>query len=53
MPDEVCAKLEELRAAGVEYDLLTVGGGVEQRRRFMVEFMPIFARGAPVATAAE
>jgi alkanesulfonate monooxygenase SsuD/methylene tetrahydromethanopterin reductase-like flavin-dependent oxidoreductase (luciferase family) len=39
-PDEVCAKLAALRAAGAEYVLLTVGGGTSQLRRFAREIMP-------------
>jgi len=52
-PDEICAGLEALRAAGVDYVLLTIAGGREQLRRFARDIMPVFARSAPVADAAE
>jgi alkanesulfonate monooxygenase SsuD/methylene tetrahydromethanopterin reductase-like flavin-dependent oxidoreductase (luciferase family) len=39
-PDEICAKLEALRAAGVEYVILTLLGGINQLRRFARDVMP-------------
>ena len=42
-PDEVCAMLEALSKAGVEYVLLTISGGKEQLRRFAREIMPEFS----------
>jgi len=51
-PDQICAGLEALHAAGVDYVLLTVQGGAEQVRRFAREIMPAFA-GASAAAAAE
>jgi alkanesulfonate monooxygenase SsuD/methylene tetrahydromethanopterin reductase-like flavin-dependent oxidoreductase (luciferase family) len=44
-PDEICASLEALRAAGVEYVILTLFGGVGQLRRFARDIMPAFAGG--------
>jgi alkanesulfonate monooxygenase SsuD/methylene tetrahydromethanopterin reductase-like flavin-dependent oxidoreductase (luciferase family) len=41
-PDEICAKLTELQAAGVEYVILTLFGGVQQLQRFAREVMPAF-----------
>lgn len=40
--DQICAKLEEHRDAGVEYILLTMHGGSEQLRRFARDVMPAF-----------
>jgi len=51
-PDEICAKLMALRAAGVRYVILAFAGGVEQLRWFARDIMPEFS-GAPVAHAAE
>ena len=51
-PDEICAMLEALQNAGVEYILLTISGGQEQLRRFAREIMPAFA-DRPTARAAE
>lgn len=51
-PDEIADMLEELRAAGVVYVLLTIAGGVDQLRRFARELMPVFAQ-EPAARAAE
>jgi alkanesulfonate monooxygenase SsuD/methylene tetrahydromethanopterin reductase-like flavin-dependent oxidoreductase (luciferase family) len=51
-PDQICAGLEALRAAGVDYVLLTVQGGAEQVRRFARDILPAFA-GASAAAAAE
>ena len=42
-PDEICAMLESLQKANVEYLLLTIAGGQEQLRRFAREIMPGFA----------
>ena len=52
-PEEICAKLEDLRHAGVRYVLLTVAGGIAQLHRIAREIMPAFARSASVAEAAE
>jgi alkanesulfonate monooxygenase SsuD/methylene tetrahydromethanopterin reductase-like flavin-dependent oxidoreductase (luciferase family) len=52
-PDEICAKLEKLQHAGVQYVLLTIAGGIAQLHRLAREIMPAFARGAPTAQAAE
>jgi alkanesulfonate monooxygenase SsuD/methylene tetrahydromethanopterin reductase-like flavin-dependent oxidoreductase (luciferase family) len=52
-PDEICAKLEKLQDAGVQYVLLTVAGGIAQLHRLAREIMPAFARGASTAQAAE
>jgi alkanesulfonate monooxygenase SsuD/methylene tetrahydromethanopterin reductase-like flavin-dependent oxidoreductase (luciferase family) len=40
--DEICAKLTELQAAGVEYVILTLFGGTSQLQRFAREIMPAF-----------
>ena len=43
-PDEIAAKLDSLRAAGVAHVLLNGGGaGVANLRRFAREVMPVFA----------
>jgi alkanesulfonate monooxygenase SsuD/methylene tetrahydromethanopterin reductase-like flavin-dependent oxidoreductase (luciferase family) len=42
-PDRICEKLEALRAAGVQYVLLTPLGAKEQLRRFARDIMPAFA----------
>src|SRR5581483_5571189 len=44
-PDEIAAKLQRLRALGVEYVLLNGGGGVvsDSLSRFAREVMPAFA----------
>jgi alkanesulfonate monooxygenase SsuD/methylene tetrahydromethanopterin reductase-like flavin-dependent oxidoreductase (luciferase family) len=42
-PDEICRMLEALRAAGVDYVILTLLGGVAQLRRFARDIMPVFA----------
>ncbi|MHB8465436.1 MAG: LLM class flavin-dependent oxidoreductase, partial [Acidimicrobiales bacterium] len=42
-PDEIRARLEALRAVGVEYVLLSIFGGAEQLRRFAREVMPAFS----------
>jgi alkanesulfonate monooxygenase SsuD/methylene tetrahydromethanopterin reductase-like flavin-dependent oxidoreductase (luciferase family) len=52
-PDEICAKLENLQHAGVQYVLLTVAGGIAQLHRLAREIMPAFARSPPSAQAAE
>jgi alkanesulfonate monooxygenase SsuD/methylene tetrahydromethanopterin reductase-like flavin-dependent oxidoreductase (luciferase family) len=46
-PDEIRAKLTALSDAGVEYVLLTVGGGKSQLQRFAREIMPAFAVETP------
>jgi alkanesulfonate monooxygenase SsuD/methylene tetrahydromethanopterin reductase-like flavin-dependent oxidoreductase (luciferase family) len=45
-PDEICAKVDALRAAGVEYIIVTLLGGKEQLRRFARDVMASFATGA-------
>jgi alkanesulfonate monooxygenase SsuD/methylene tetrahydromethanopterin reductase-like flavin-dependent oxidoreductase (luciferase family) len=50
-PDEICAALEALRAAGVAYVLLTISGGIDQLRRFARDVMPAFARSTAAAAA--
>ena len=52
-PDEIAAGLAALRAAGVDYVLLTVQGGREQVRRFARDIMPAFASARTAADAAE
>jgi alkanesulfonate monooxygenase SsuD/methylene tetrahydromethanopterin reductase-like flavin-dependent oxidoreductase (luciferase family) len=52
-PDEICAALEALQEAGVNYVLLTIAGGSGQLRRFAREIMPAVARSVPAADAAE
>ncbi len=52
-PDEICAMLEALQDAGVDYVLLTIAGGSAQLRRFAREIMPVFAGSRPAADAAE
>ena len=52
-PEEICAKLEDLRHAGVRYVLLTVAGGIAQLHRIAREIMPAFAHSASAAEAAE
>ena len=44
--------LEALRAAGVDYVILTLLGGVAQLRRFARDIMPAFA-GKPAQPAAK
>jgi alkanesulfonate monooxygenase SsuD/methylene tetrahydromethanopterin reductase-like flavin-dependent oxidoreductase (luciferase family) len=41
--DEIAAELEALRAAGVEYVIMSCGGSREALRRFARELMPAFA----------
>jgi alkanesulfonate monooxygenase SsuD/methylene tetrahydromethanopterin reductase-like flavin-dependent oxidoreductase (luciferase family) len=45
--DEICAKLNALEAAGVEYIIMTIPGGKENLRRFAREIMPRFADKQP------
>jgi alkanesulfonate monooxygenase SsuD/methylene tetrahydromethanopterin reductase-like flavin-dependent oxidoreductase (luciferase family) len=52
-PDEIAAGLEALRAAGVEYVLLTIAGGRAQLARFARDIMPAFAGATAAAAAAE
>jgi alkanesulfonate monooxygenase SsuD/methylene tetrahydromethanopterin reductase-like flavin-dependent oxidoreductase (luciferase family) len=52
-PDEICEGLAQLRGAGAAYVLLTIAGGAAQLRRFATEIMPVFARPANAADAAE
>ena len=42
-PDEIAEKLAGLRAAGVEYVIMSCGGSRESLRRFAREIMPAFA----------
>jgi alkanesulfonate monooxygenase SsuD/methylene tetrahydromethanopterin reductase-like flavin-dependent oxidoreductase (luciferase family) len=46
-PEEITAKLQTLRAAGIEYVLLNSVGGLETLRRFARDVLPAFA-GASV-----
>ncbi len=47
-PDQICRKIEKLRAAGIEYLLLNGGGtSRENLRRFAREIMPHFRDSAP------
>jgi alkanesulfonate monooxygenase SsuD/methylene tetrahydromethanopterin reductase-like flavin-dependent oxidoreductase (luciferase family) len=48
MPDEIAAKLESLRHAGIGYVLLNGPGSREQLHRFAREVMPAFAGPAKV-----
>ena len=41
-PDEIAAKLEALRAVGVDYVLLSGQGSRDNLRRFAREIMPTF-----------
>jgi alkanesulfonate monooxygenase SsuD/methylene tetrahydromethanopterin reductase-like flavin-dependent oxidoreductase (luciferase family) len=50
-PDEIAAKLEALRKAGVAYVILSYGGSRDSLRRFARDIMPAFA-DEPVAAAA-
>jgi len=52
-PEEIRAKLEELRQAGAKYVLLTFSGGVVQLHRFAREVMPSFSSLADAPRAAE
>jgi alkanesulfonate monooxygenase SsuD/methylene tetrahydromethanopterin reductase-like flavin-dependent oxidoreductase (luciferase family) len=52
-PDEICAKLETLQQAGVQYVLLIVAGGIAQLHRAAREIMPAFSRSVSAARAAE
>jgi alkanesulfonate monooxygenase SsuD/methylene tetrahydromethanopterin reductase-like flavin-dependent oxidoreductase (luciferase family) len=53
--DQICRKLEALRAGGVEYVIVNFGGSRENIRRFARDVMPAFANEsrAPVAAAAK
>jgi alkanesulfonate monooxygenase SsuD/methylene tetrahydromethanopterin reductase-like flavin-dependent oxidoreductase (luciferase family) len=53
MPDEICAGLADLRAAGAQYILLIFSGGVAQLQRFAREVMPAFSPRADTPQAAE
>jgi alkanesulfonate monooxygenase SsuD/methylene tetrahydromethanopterin reductase-like flavin-dependent oxidoreductase (luciferase family) len=53
MPDEICAGLADLRAAGAQYILLIFSGGVAQLARFAREVMPAFSPRADTPQAAE
>ncbi len=53
-PDEICAKVERLRAQGVEYLLLNGGGtSRENLRRFAKEVMVHFRDEDPIKAAAD
>jgi alkanesulfonate monooxygenase SsuD/methylene tetrahydromethanopterin reductase-like flavin-dependent oxidoreductase (luciferase family) len=52
-PDQIRAMLDDLRAAGVHYVLLTIAGGREHMRAFARDIMPAFAAPAVAADAAE
>jgi alkanesulfonate monooxygenase SsuD/methylene tetrahydromethanopterin reductase-like flavin-dependent oxidoreductase (luciferase family) len=52
-PNEICAMLEVLQEAGVEYVLLITAGGIEQLHRVAREIMPAFTHSMPAADAAE
>jgi len=51
--DQICRKLEALRAGGVEYVIVNFGGSRRNIQRFAREVMPAFADPAPVAAAAQ
>jgi alkanesulfonate monooxygenase SsuD/methylene tetrahydromethanopterin reductase-like flavin-dependent oxidoreductase (luciferase family) len=52
-PDEITAKLETLRRAGVDYVIMSAGGSRDSLRRFAREIMPAFAdESAKAGTAA-
>jgi alkanesulfonate monooxygenase SsuD/methylene tetrahydromethanopterin reductase-like flavin-dependent oxidoreductase (luciferase family) len=54
-PDEIAAKLEALRRAGVDYVIMSCGNSRESLRRFAREIMPAFASlpaEAPAASTA-
>ena len=48
-PDEIVAKLEKLKAMGVEYLLLNGGSSRENLRRFSREVMPSFSESPDIA----
>jgi alkanesulfonate monooxygenase SsuD/methylene tetrahydromethanopterin reductase-like flavin-dependent oxidoreductase (luciferase family) len=49
-PDEIAAKLDRLRAAGIEHVLLNgAGGAVANLRRFAHEVMPAYSGGTRAA----
>jgi alkanesulfonate monooxygenase SsuD/methylene tetrahydromethanopterin reductase-like flavin-dependent oxidoreductase (luciferase family) len=51
-PDEIFDKIQALRAVGVEYILVSIGGGArESLRRFAREIMPEFTNGVSSAVA--
>jgi alkanesulfonate monooxygenase SsuD/methylene tetrahydromethanopterin reductase-like flavin-dependent oxidoreductase (luciferase family) len=51
-PDQIAAKIEKLKALGVEYVLLNGGGPARDNlRRFAREVMPAFSRDAKVLVA--
>jgi len=51
--DQICRKLEALRAGGVEYVIVNFGGSRQNIRRFARDVMPAFADARPVAVAAK
>jgi alkanesulfonate monooxygenase SsuD/methylene tetrahydromethanopterin reductase-like flavin-dependent oxidoreductase (luciferase family) len=53
--DQICRKLDALRAGGVEYVIVNFGGSLENIRRFARDVMPAFADAPrrPVAAAAK
>ena len=50
-PDEIAAKLDALRKAGVEYVILSCGSSRESLRRFARDIMPTFADTREAAIA--
>ena len=52
-PDEICRKIEALRAGGVEYMIVNFGGSRKNIRRFARDIMPVFAAKPALAAAAK
>jgi alkanesulfonate monooxygenase SsuD/methylene tetrahydromethanopterin reductase-like flavin-dependent oxidoreductase (luciferase family) len=52
-PDDIAAKLEALRAGGVEYVMINFGGSRDNIRRFARDIMPAFAGEPAIAAAAK
>jgi alkanesulfonate monooxygenase SsuD/methylene tetrahydromethanopterin reductase-like flavin-dependent oxidoreductase (luciferase family) len=50
-PEDIAAKLQSLRAVGVEYVLLNSAGGLASLRRFAHEILPAFADTPRLRTA--
>ena len=50
-PDEVSAKIQALRDAGIEYVLLNVPGGLPTLRRFAKDVMPSFTSNPQMAAS--
>ncbi|MBN8909995.1 MAG: hypothetical protein J0H99_26120, partial [Rhodospirillales bacterium] len=51
-PDEIIAELEALRAAGVQYVIMSCWGSHESLRRFTREVMPAVQDKTPAAALA-